>query len=66
MKKTKRKEGSGNKRVVTEQVMQALNASPTRPVNYKQLSAILGIQDSGSRVLLMEVLEELKAAGLIK
>lgn len=66
MKRTKRKEGSGNKRVVTEQVMQALNASPTRPVNYKQLSAILGIQDSGSRVLLMEVLEELKAAGLIK
>jgi ribonuclease R len=66
MKKTKRKEGSGNKRVVTEQVMQALNASPTRPVNYKQLSAILGIQDSGSRVLLMEVLEELKLAGLIK
>lgn len=66
MKRTKRKEGSGNKRVVTEQVMQALNASPTRPVNYKQLSAILGIQDSGSRVLLMEVLEELKSAGLIK
>ncbi len=66
MKRSKRKEGSSNKRVVTDLVLQALKASPTQPMNYKQLSAVLGIQDSGGRVLLMEVLEELKAAGLIK
>lgn len=51
---------------MTDQVMQALQGNPHQPVNYKQLSAVLGIQDSGGRVLLMEVLEDLKRAGLVR
>lgn len=52
--------------MLMDQVMQVLQSNPHQPVNYKQLSAVLGIQDSGGRVLLMEVLEDLKRNGMVR
>jgi ribonuclease R len=66
MKNRKKNPGGGNKRVLMDQVMQVLQSNPHQPVNYKQLSAVLGIQDSGGRVLLMEVLEDLKRNGMVR
>jgi ribonuclease R len=67
MKKGKKKATVGKfKNTLRSQVLEVLQASPNSPINYKQIGAALGIQDSGTRVLLMEVLAELTAEGAVK
>ncbi len=67
MKKGKKKGSNGKyKNALRAEVLQVLQASPNAPINYKQIGAALGIQDSGTRVLLMEILAELTAEGLVK
>jgi ribonuclease R len=67
MKKARRNASSGKlKNNLRSEVLKVLQASPSSPINFKQLGAALGIQDSSTRVLLMEVLAELTSEGVVK
>lgn len=62
--KLKRKKAGKNKKYLFEEVIEALRISRGKPLNYKQVSSFLGVQDHSQKLLVQHILEDLTQKGL--
>ncbi len=68
-KKNKERSGKGitfNKKNLKSAILSVLYNDPAKPVNYKQVSSMLGIPDDPSRKMISVVLEELHESGYLE
>lgn len=55
-----------NKKTITSGILSVFTASPQKELNYKQVSSLLLVTESGDRELVVKVLKELVAIGSLK
>lgn len=56
--KSRGKSSKGGKRNLRAEVMEVFRDQPTKPMNYKQVAAAMGVKDSSIRNLIAAILEE--------
>lgn len=59
-RKYQKKDGRKGKKYLFEEVLRVLQDNPTKPLNYKQVSNILGIKEQSQKLLINAILEDLK------
>ncbi len=62
--KLKRKDSKKNKKFLFEEVIECLKNFGNKPLNYKQVSAQLGISDHGQKLMVRSILDDLAGKGL--
>ncbi len=58
--------GNFTKEAITRQVLNFFNENPTKPFNYKQVSAALGLKKSAMKERVVDAMFDLEAAGKIQ
>jgi ribonuclease R len=53
------------KQLITNEIMQVVNASPNKTFNYKQLAKLLGVSDRSGKTLMVTILADLKDRGVL-
>jgi exoribonuclease R len=54
---------SANKKILRSKILDVFNKNTAQPLNYKQVSAKLGLSDAEQKKLISEVLDELLRSG---
>ncbi len=65
-KKQKKKDGVSVKELLAKGVFHLLKSSPNKEFNYKQVSATLMVKDADTRELVLRVLDDFVATGLVE
>ncbi len=64
-KDSKNKNKGKSKRFFFEEILKVLSKNSQTPLNYKQIAAELGVYDQSERLLIVTILDELKAKELV-
>lgn len=65
-KSSRQNNGTNNKKSLTNKIFRIFTSSPQKDFNYKQISSLLSIKDSGERALITKILTELTSIGSLK
>lgn len=58
-KKFQKKDNKKSKKFLFEEVIEVLKKNPSKPLNYKQVSALMNIREESQKLLINSILEEL-------